>query len=436
MSFRDANTGGPELAGDAMDIHLPDDLFLKCLSPTDSSTPARLEQRIFESIGDRSLLPCHDLDLEEYERLGLCRRRLLDCPHPVATCGWGGEDDDRLQMGYEQAHWQVQWRESWLNIVRATWQTSCGGEVRHWVISPSREIAEAFALDVARKTNDPGESILVFHGGHWQRSRELYLATQQASFDDLVLSGSLKERIRADFGQFLHARERYESLQLAWRRGALFIGPPGNGKTHCVRALVKELEIPSLYVQSLSHNYYTSEQLLKEVFDRARQLRPCVLIFEDLDALVTQDNRSFFLNQLDGFEKNVGMLVIATTNHPERIDPAILDRPSRFDRKYHFGLPAAEEREAYFLLWQQRLWTETNWSVESVTSLVDQTGGFSFAYLKELVVSGLLRWMSHPHQEFAEILDSQCDELRAQMATAMNVGCMPVTAMATDVVGE
>jgi hypothetical protein len=62
------------------------------------------------------------------------------------------------------------------------------------VIADRRDVAEAFVLDVARKTNDPGQSILVFHGGRWQRSRELYRATQQASFEDLVLSGTMKDQ--------------------------------------------------------------------------------------------------------------------------------------------------------------------------------------------------------------------------------------------------
>lgn len=216
----------------------------------------------------------------------------------------------------------------------------------------------------------------------------------------------------------------------------MFIGPPGNGKTHCVRALVKELQIPSLYVQSLSSRHFTGEELLKEVFQRARQLRPCVLIFEDLDALVNDENRSFFLNQLDGFEKNVGMLVVATTNHPERIDPAILDRPSRFDRKYHFGLPEAPERHTYLAMWQAKLAGETGWSLASVGDLVQRTEGFSFAYLKELLVSGLLRWMSEPATDFASLLAAQGDELRAQMATIVSRGAGSVASLAGDIAGE
>lgn len=75
------------------------------------------------------------------------------------------------------------------------------------------------------------------------------------------------------------------------------------------------------------------EGSMAEVFGKARQLAPCVVILEDLDSLINDSNRSFFLNQLDGLEGNDGLLVIGTTNHFERLDPGLSTRPSRFDRK-------------------------------------------------------------------------------------------------------
>lgn len=69
------------------------------------------------------------------------------------------------------------------------------------------------------------------------------------------------------------------------------------------------------------------------IFEKARSEAPCVLILEDLDSLITDQNRSFFLNQLDGLEGNDGLLIIGTTNHFEKLDPALSTRPSRFDRK-------------------------------------------------------------------------------------------------------
>lgn len=69
------------------------------------------------------------------------------------------------------------------------------------------------------------------------------------------------------------------------------------------------------------------------VFNKARQLAPCIVVLEDLDSLINDGNRSFFLNQVDGIEGNDGLLLIGTTNHFERLDPGLSTRPSRFDRK-------------------------------------------------------------------------------------------------------
>lgn len=72
---------------------------------------------------------------------------------------------------------------------------------------------------------------------------------------------------------------------------------------------------------------------MQEVFSKARLLAPCVLILEDLDNMINPNNRSFFLNQIDGITPNNGVLIIATTNYLEKLDPALSKRPSRFDRK-------------------------------------------------------------------------------------------------------
>lgn len=121
-------------------------------------------------------------------------------------------------------------------------------------------------------------------------------------------------------------------------------------------------------------------------------MAPCLLIFEDLDSLITDQTRSYFLNEVDGLESNDGILMIGSTNHLDTLDPAITKRPSRFDRKYHFRLPDEEERGAYCEYWREKL--RDNEMVdfpESLCSILAQmTEGFSFAYLKELFVMALL----------------------------------------------
>ena len=401
-----------------MKVDLSADFFQQAFRRQSADLAIEIEEALLDSVEEVAVVATRTLDLSEYTRLGHCETELLECPRPIQSKYWGGEEHDALFDSFEQSFWRVRWQDTELLVLTANIPTSCGSDERHWVLAASEDAANAFILDVARKTNDPGESILVFRNGYWSRSHSLYQTVSQSGFDDLVLQSELVETLRTDFRHFLGAREEYETLGLAWRRGALLVGPPGNGKTHCVRALINELEIPCLYVQSLAHHYYGSEQLLQQVFERARELRPCVLVFEDLDALVDEENQSFFLNQLDGFEKNVGLIVLATTNHPERIDAAIIDRPSRFDRKYHFPLPSEQLRLEFLLQWQPRLATKAEWSDESVRRLANSADGFSFAYLKELVVSGLLAWLADSSQSFDSHLDRQLAHLAVQMRTS------------------
>lgn len=396
---------------------LPSTFFADALEDNTASLPIRAEAIIDAWFPDKAVVKCRNLDVEQFAKLSLCELRAECEPKADMYLDWGGEDDDRLLKNYTQVVWQVQWAGHSLRVVHLTWDTGCGGDSRDWVIASTIEIAEQFVLEVERETHAPGNAILVFSNGHWQRSESLFYATQKASFEDLVLANDMKSAIREDFATFLKSEERYNRLGIAWRRGALMIGPPGNGKTHCVRALVKELSVASLYVQSLSHHYYTAEQMWQQVFERARGLRPCVLVLEDLDSLVDNENRSFFLNQLDGFEQNHGLIVLATTNHPDRIDPAIVDRPSRFDRKYHFGLPSLDERRNYLVTWQKRLADETGWRSDQVLEIAEATEGFSFAYLKELVISTVMNWMQNSDAKFATVMLEQSKVLQGQMKT-------------------
>ena len=83
----------------------------------------------------------------------------------------------------------------------------------------------------------------------------------------------------------------------------------------------------------LSQDYFGDEYAIAEVFSKARQIAPCLIILEDIDSLVNDQNRSFFLNELDGLEKNDGILLVGSTNHLDQLDPGLSSRPSRFDRK-------------------------------------------------------------------------------------------------------
>lgn len=132
--------------------------------------------------------------------------------------------------------------------------------------------------------------------------------------------------------------------------------------------------------------------MLAEIFQKARQEAPCYLVFEDLDSIVSDRVRSFFLNEVDGLSNNDGILMVGSTNHLERLDPGISKRPSRFDRKYFFPDPDKEERIKYCEYWQRKLSDnkDIQFPHRLCTGIADITEGFSFAYMQEAFVASLL----------------------------------------------
>ena len=356
-------------------------------------------------------------NLSAFERDGKCTleaRRDIFCQYEtVWVPGFG------LQRAAKAAWSTVTWEGSTLEVIQLAWEGAFGREVdAYFILATALDRCTAFLEAVSRWNHDVRGEILVFSGGCFHKDAQLYAAIGAASFDQLVLNGSFKQQIRDDFTQFLTSRATYEEHGVPWKRGALFIGPPGNGKTMCVKALIRELAIPCLYVQSFEGEFTRPQAAIDAVFERARSTAPCMLVLEDIDSLLTDASRSFFLNELDGFAANTGVITLATTNHPERLDPSIVERPSRFDRKYHFDLPTAETRTYYITGWNDRLRSALRLTGEGITHLAALTAGFSFAYLQEVFVSAMMRWMTT--RDDAGILPvaiQQVELLRAQMAS-------------------
>ena len=177
----------------------------------------------------------------------------------------------------------------------------------------------------------------------WASSQSMDAEIGKVTWDDIVLPPETMTGLRDAVEGFRDARDSFESLGFPWRRGILLIGPPGTGKTMVCKAAAAALpEFPFLYVRDLKQR--REKDAITEIFARARKLAPCILAFEDLDGFVQECNRSIFLNELDGFRNNEGILIIASSNHPGKIDEALLKRPSRFDRVVHVGLPKYPER--------------------------------------------------------------------------------------------
>lgn len=354
-------------------------------------------------------------DLEGFVRSGKCLVVGQKSVFQHETVSWedaGSKPKERIENGWVN----VLWNGELLDVVLITWAETCYRSRHYWIVAGSRKLAEAFLDAVCEWASDVRDEILVYEDGYFDKDKDLFEAIRSATFDNLILPDTLKREIRNDFAQFFNSRETYEHYGIPWRRGAIFTGPPGNGKTHTVKALINLLERPCLYVRNFTSD--GSEQAnMAEVFKRARR-EPTLMVLEDLDSLITDANRAFFLNELDGFRVNTGVVVLATTNHPEKLDTAILDRPSRFDRKYHFDLPAEAERWAYVAKWNSELQPDMRVTDLGGASIVEQTKGFSFAYLKELFVSSMIEWMSGAgKRRMDDVMLAQVTSLRAQMKT-------------------
>jgi AAA+ superfamily predicted ATPase len=333
--------------------------------------------------------------------------------HHVTTewMGNGKEQRDHVVNSWLN----VLWKGQLLDVIFITWSDGCYRRRHYWIVADQKQLAADFFDAVSDWGCEVRGEILVYHEGYFEKDKELFESIKTSTFDNLVLRGSLKEEIQNDFSQFFDSREIYERYAIPWKRGAIFIGPPGNGKTHTLKALINQLGKPCLYVRSFKSEGETEAENIAEVFERAR-MAPCVVVLEDLDSMIDNKSRAFFLNELDGFQSNNGVVVLATTNHPGKLDSSILNRPSRFDRKYHFHLPADAERLAYVMKWNDELQTDLQVSENGAAQVVSATEGFSFAYLKELFVASMVQWMSEGRsRSMDDILLAQTDVLRGQM---------------------
>ncbi|KAI4122920.1 MAG: hypothetical protein LQ338_005553 [Usnochroma carphineum] len=240
------------------------------------------------------------------------------------------------------------------------------------------------------------------YDGYWSASKSLWKQVQKANWDDVILDEEMKKTVVDLMTKFFDSEDIYKSLGVPWKRGVIFHGPAGNGKTISIKALMHSLAartsptIPALYVKSAPYTFS-----IRQVFLQARAMAPCMLILEDIDTIVTASTRSYFFNEVDGLEDNDGIFMVATTNHLDRLDPGLASRPSRFDRKYLFPLPSKHERTLYCEYWRQKLRSKP--SIEFPRKLCPAiagiTGDFSFAYLQEAFVATLLAIAGHRSEE-------------------------------------
>ena len=220
-------------------------------------------------------------------------------------------------------------------------------------------------------------------------------------FDDVAGEDEAKENL-AEIVSYLHDPKKYESIGASMPKGVLLVGPPGTGKTMLAKAVAGEADVPFF---SMSGSDFVEmfvgmgASKVRDLFKQAKEKAPCIVFIDEIDAIGQKrdgrisgnDEREQTLNQLltemDGFGGNTGVIILAATNRPETLDPA-LTRPGRFDRRVPVELPDLQGREAILRVHAKKIKLAPGIDFERIARMAS---GASGAELANIVNEAALR---------------------------------------------
>ena len=226
-------------------------------------------------------------------------------------------------------------------------------------------------------------------------------STSGIKFDDVAGEDEAKE-ILSEIVDFLHNPKKYEEIGAKMPKGALLVGPPGTGKTLLAKAVAGEANVPFF---SISGSEFVEMFVgmgaakVRDLFKQANEKAPCIVFIDEVDAIGGKrdgriggnDEREQTLNQLltemDGFDGSKGVVILAATNRPESLDPALL-RPGRFDRRVPVELPDLAGREAILKVHAKKVQMQKNIDFSAVARAAS---GASGAELANIVNEAALR---------------------------------------------
>ena len=236
-----------------------------------------------------------------------------------------------------------------------------------------------------------GKNSMAF--GFGKSNAKVYVpSTQGIHFSDVAGEDEAKESL-SEIVDYLHNPKKYSDVGASMPKGVLLVGPPGTGKTMFAKAVAGEANVPFF---SMSGSEFVEmfvgmgASKVRDLFSQAKEKAPCIVFIDEIDAIgkkrdgqfSSNDEREQTLNQLltemDGFQENIGVIILAATNRPETLDPA-LTRPGRFDRRVPVELPDLAGREAILKVHAKKIKTADDVNFHTIARMASGASGAELA---------------------------------------------------------
>ncbi len=269
-----------------------------------------------------------------------------------------------------------------------------------WVLPIVIFVALGNYLTKRMMKNAGGPNSMMF--GMGKSNAKIYVKSSEGiKFSDVAGEDEAKENL-AEIVEYLHDPGKYKEIGATMPKGILLVGPPGTGKTMLAKAVAGEANVPFF---SMSGSEFVEmfvgmgASKVRDLFKQAKEKAPCIVFIDEIDAIGKKrdgqlggnDEREQTLNQLltemDGFEENTGVIILAATNRPESLDPA-LTRPGRFDRRVPVELPDLAGREAILRVHARKIKVGDNVDWNKIARMAS---GASGAELANIVNEAALR---------------------------------------------
>ncbi|MBR3358769.1 MAG: ATP-dependent zinc metalloprotease FtsH [Solobacterium sp.] len=268
-------------------------------------------------------------------------------------------------------------------------------------------VMATFLLRMIMNRSAKGGGMGMFNMGK-ANAKEYVKSTTGVTFADVAGEDEAKEALQ-EVVNYLHDPAKYKDIGANMPKGVLLVGPPGTGKTLLAKAVAGEANVPFF---SISGSEFVEmfvgmgASKVRDLFKTAKEKAPCIVFIDEIDAVGGKRNAGKFggndereqtLNQLltemDGFEGNTGIMILAATNRPENLDDALL-RPGRFDRRVPVELPDLKGREEILRVHAKRVKTDPD---IDYTTIARMASGASGAELANIINEGALRAVREGH---------------------------------------